>query len=161
MRKKILLIVLAIFVIIQFIRPARNKSSHISANDLSKHYEVPAHVKKILEVSCNDCHSNNTVYPWYTNIQPAGWWMQWHVNDGKGHLNFSEFAAYTPKRQHHKLEETIDLLERNQMPLDSYLWMHKDAALSSEQKEILIIWAKTLMNKIASENNLAAEPSKK
>src|SRR6185295_624201 len=112
MRKKIFLIILAILVIIQFIRPTKNKSSMVSKNDIANHYEVPDSIKKILEVSCNDCHTNNTEYPWYANVQPVGWWMQWHVNDGKGHLNFSEFAAYTPKRQHKKLEETVEQIEK-------------------------------------------------
>src|SRR4029078_1953266 len=111
MRKRILLIVLAILVIIQFIRPARNISSTQSANAIEKHYEVPDTVKKMMEVSCNDCHTNNTDYPWYTNIQPVGWWMQWHVNDGKRHVNYEEFASYTPKRQYKKLEETAEMVK--------------------------------------------------
>ena len=157
MRKKILLILVGIFVLIQFIRPARNLSTVESKNDISKHYEVPQEVKTVLEVACNDCHTNNTNYPWYTNIQPAGLWMQWHVNEGKQHLNFSEFASYTPKRQHHKLEETIEMIETNEMPLNSYLWIHKDAKLSADQKQMLINWATQLKDKIARENNIVPE----
>ena len=156
MRKKILLILVGLFVLIQFIRPARNLSTVESKNDINKHYEVPQEVKKVLEVACNDCHTNNTDYPWYTNIQPAGLWMQWHVNEGKGHLNFSEFASYTPKKQHHKLEETIEMIETGGMPLNSYLWIHKDAVLSAEQKLMVINWATQLKDKIARENNIVA-----
>ena len=160
MRKKILLITLAILIIIQFIRPARNISSGESANDISKVYAVPAPVKQILDVSCNDCHSNNTRYPWYTNIQPVGWWMQWHVNEGKQGLNFSEFAKYTPKRQHHKLEETVEQVREGEMPLNSYLWIHKEAKLSQEQKDLLINWAEELREKIKKDNNLPEEPER-
>lgn len=148
MKKKILLILAAIFLIIQFIRPARNVSNTVSANDISKHYTVPADVQNILKVSCNDCHSNNTKYPWYTNIQPVGWWMQFHVDDGKEHLNFSEFATYPAKRQHHKLEEVIEEIKGDHMPLNSYLWIHKDAKLSQQQKETLTSWAAQLMKQI-------------
>lgn len=155
MKKKILLILLAIFVVIQFIRPSRNISNTVSANDISKHYAVPADVQKILAVSCNDCHSNNTEYPWYTNIQPVGWWMQGHVNEGKTELNFSEFATYPAKRQHHKLEEVIEQVKEDHMPLESYLWIHKDAKLSQPQKEAVVNWASALMNQIASANNLS------
>ena len=157
MRKKIILIILGLLVIIQFIRPARNISTADSTNEISKHYMVPDEVKKIMQVSCNDCHTNNTDYPWYTNIQPVGWWMQWHVNEGKKHLNFSEFASYAPKKQHHKLEETEEMIREGEMPLNSYLWVHKDAKLSPEQKDLLINWATALKEKIAKENNIVPE----
>jgi hypothetical protein len=150
MKKKILLILVAIFIVIQFIRPTRNVSDTVSANDITKHYSVPADVQNILQVSCSDCHSNNTKYPWYTNIQPVGWWLQNHVNEGKEHLNFSEFATYPAKRQHHKLEELIEEVKGDHMPLDSYLWIHKNAKLSQQQKETLTNWAGQLMNQIAA-----------
>lgn len=157
MKKKILLTLLAIFIIIQFIRPARNISNEVPATDITKLYSVPANVQQILKVSCNDCHTNNTVYPWYTNIQPVGWWLQNHVNEGKEHLDFSIFGSYPPKRQHHKLEEVIEQVEGNHMPLDSYLWLHKDAKLSADQKALLIKWADELRNQIAQANNLPKE----
>jgi hypothetical protein len=157
MRKKIFLIIVAILVIIQFIRPARNVSAVDSKNDISNHYMVPGGVRKILEVSCNDCHTNNTRYPWYTNIQPVGWWMQWHVNEGKEHLNFSEFAGYTPKRQHHKLEETAEMVEKGEMPLNSYLWIHGNAKLSAAQKDELLNWTRQLMDSIAKKHNIQPE----
>jgi len=160
MIKKILLTLLVILIIIQFIRPSRNKSSEISANDISKHYAVPATIDGILKRSCNDCHTNNTTYPWYTNIQPLAWWMQNHVNEGKGHLNFSEFASYAPKRQHHKLEETIEMVKEGEMPLNSYLWMHGNAKLMAADRTSLVSWADALMKEIAIKNNLPA-PKKK
>ena len=155
MRKKILLTLLAIFIIIQFIRPARNVSDTVSPNDITKVYHVPADVQQVLKVSCNDCHSNNTQYPWYTNVQPVGWWLQSHVNEGKSHLDFSSFASYTAKRQHHKLEEVIEQVKDNHMPLNSYLWIHKDAKLSEAQKTLVINWAEQLRAQIAREKNVA------
>ena len=157
MRRKVLLLIIAILIIIQFIRPKRNISDVVSQNEISKHYAVPGEVKKILEVSCNDCHTNNTKYPWYTNIQPVGWWMQWHVNEGKEHLNFSEFAAYTPERQHHKLEETVEQVKTDEMPLTSYLWIHNEAKLSQEQKERVINWAAQLRDSLAKRYNIQPE----
>lgn len=148
MKRKILLTLLAILVIIQFIRPSRNVSAEISPNDITKVYAVPADVQQVLKASCNDCHSNNTVYPWYTNIQPVGWWLQSHVNEGKEHLDFSAFGAYTKKRQHHKLEEVMEQVKDNHMPLNSYLWIHDDAKLTQQQKDLLINWAQGLMAQI-------------
>jgi len=163
MKKKILLIVLAILVIIQFIRPARNESSTMSANDITKHFTVPDDVNAILKKACNDCHSNNTIYPWYMNIQPVGWWMADHVKDGKKELNFSEFGSYTPKRQHHKLKEVVDEVKEGEMPLDSYTWMgtHKEAILTTAEKTLLINWAEILRKEIGEKNNLPAEEEKK
>ncbi|MBC7829620.1 MAG: heme-binding domain-containing protein [Chitinophagaceae bacterium] len=160
MKKKILLTLLAIIVIIQFIRPSKNKSTEISANDISRHYAVQANVDGILKRSCNDCHTNNTTYPWYTNIQPVGWWMQWHVNEGKSHLNLSEFATYAAKRQHHKLEEVIEMVKEGAMPLNSYLWIHGNAKLSAEDQATLVNWADVLMKEITIKNNLPAVEKK-
>ncbi|HKH63786.1 MAG TPA: heme-binding domain-containing protein [Flavitalea sp.] len=160
MKKKIILTLVAIIILIQFIRPAKNKSADISANDISRHYAVPANVDGILKRSCNDCHTNSTIYPWYTNIQPVGWWMQWHVNEGKSHLNFSEFATYAPKRQHHKLEETIEMVKNGEMPLNSYIWLHGNAKLSQEDQTTLMNWADGLMKEIAVKHNLPAEEKK-
>ena len=155
MKRKILWAVIIILVAIQFIRPAKNQSDAIAANDITKHYTVPGDVQDILKRACNDCHSNNTVYPWYSNIQPVGWWLQHHVNEGKRELDFSEFAKYTPKRQHHKMEEVIDQVKEGHMPLDSYLWIHNEAKLSKEEKEKLLIWAGILADQIKAKYNLA------
>lgn len=154
MLKRILLVLLIIFIIIQFIRPARNISTTPSPNDITKVYTVPDSIERILKVSCYDCHSNNTVYPWYANIQPVGWWLQWHVNDGKKGVNFSEFGAYEPRRQWKKLTETAELVEKHEMPLDSYLWIHKDAKLSEGQVKFVTDWAETLAEKIRVEKNV-------
>lgn len=151
MKKKILLFLLLIIVGMQFIRPDRNESEGVvTANDISQQYHIPAEVRDILKRSCNDCHTNNTIYPWYTNIQPVGWWMQEHVEDGKRNLNFNEFGTYKPKDQDHVMEEIIEVIEKNEMPLNSYLWMHGEAKLSGEDKAILIDWAKKLKAEIAA-----------
>ena len=160
MKKKILIALIAILIIIQFIRPSKNQANAVSANHISNHYVVPSNVDAILKRSCNDCHTNNTTYPWYTNIQPVGWWLQYHVNDGKSHLNLSEFATYAPKRQHHKLEEIIEMVKEGEMPLNTYLWMHDNAKLTSDDQSTLVNWADGLMKEIAIKNNLPAEEKK-
>ena len=157
MKKRILLIVVLLLVVIQFIRPEKNQSEVVTSNHISRKYTVPAPVTNILERACNDCHSNNTEYPWYSNIQPVGWWLQNHVNDGKRELNFSEFLTYTPKKQHHKLEETVEMVDEYAMPLPSYLWMHEKAKLDSSERKILVRWADDLKNQIARDNQLPAE----
>src|SRR5665811_802718 len=102
--KRILIALLIIFIAIQFIRPAKNRSEGISANDISTKYPVPDSVQAILKVACYDCHSNNTRYPWYAEIQPVAWWLNNHIKDGKRGLNFSEFTSYRIKKQFHRLD---------------------------------------------------------
>jgi hypothetical protein len=154
MKKKILWGLLIVLVIIQFIRPEKNKAATISANDLSKQYDIPANVQGILKKACNDCHSNNTEYPWYSEIQPVGWWLQYHVNEGKGAMNLSEYLVYEPKDQHHIMEELIEEVKENHMPLNSYLWIHNDAKLTKEEKETLLIWAGVVADQMAAKHNL-------
>ncbi len=141
----------AIFLIIQFFRPEKNNSNDLT-HDVSKKYELPEEVNKILTVACNDCHSNRTEYPWYANVQPVAWWLNDHVVDGKKHLNFSDFTQLPIAVQNHKFEEVIEVLEENEMPLASYtyLGLHKEANLSSEQKETLMNWAKSQMTYLKS-----------
>ncbi|MEZ5054504.1 MAG: heme-binding domain-containing protein [Chitinophagales bacterium] len=145
MKKKIGLTVLVLLVAIQFIHPKKNISQEISASDITNVRTVPNDVLQILQTACYDCHSNNTVYPWYNTIQPVAWWMNKHINNGKRHLNFSEFGNYDTKKANHKLDEVIETLEKDEMPLFSYVIIHRDAKLSDAQKKLVIDWAKSAM----------------
>ena len=144
--KRTFQILLVAFIVIQFFRPAKNNSEGISSNDISKIYAIPADVQSILKTSCYDCHSNNTVYPWYAEIQPAAWWLADHVKEGKKELNFSEFASYKISRQYRKLEEINKEIKEGEMPLELYLWIHKNSKLRDEQKLILANWVKAVMD---------------
>ncbi|HET9056233.1 MAG TPA: heme-binding domain-containing protein [Chitinophagaceae bacterium] len=161
MIKKILMVLLIGLIAIQFFRPLKNQSAAESANAIAKAYPVPTEVADILKVSCSDCHSNNTVYPWYNNIQPVAWWLNHHVKEGKKELNFDEFASYKPKRAHRKLKEIIEQVKEGEMPLNNYLWLHGVARLNQDQKQILLNWAQQLMDSIAQKNNLPLKEEKK
>ncbi|MCD6063814.1 MAG: hypothetical protein K0R82_1725 [Flavipsychrobacter sp.] len=151
MLKKILIGLLVALVLIQFIRPARNQSTAQSPNDITTQYAVPANVQQVLKRACNDCHSNHTTYPWYANIQPIGFWLENHIEEGKGHLNFSEFASYNKKKQAHKMEEVTEMVDEDEMPLKSYLSIHHDARLSKQDKDLLLAWSKSLHHQIAAQ----------
>ena len=146
--KRILLILLIGFVVIQFFRPEKNLSAQTSRNDITTLYTVPGDVKEILAKACNDCHSNNTRYPWYAEVQPVAWWLADHVEEGKAHVNYSEFASYNLRKQYHKMEETIEMVKENHMPLESYLWLHKDADLAVEERHKLTSWAMDVMKQM-------------
>lgn len=141
MLKRILLVLLIAFVVLQFFRPKKNISAQTSRNDIATLYHIPADVKQIMDKACNDCHSNNTSYPWYAEIQPVAWWLADHVEEGKEHINYSEFASYSLRKQYHKLEETEEMVKENHMPLDSYLWIHRDADLNQEERNKIMQWS--------------------
>ena len=153
--KRILIGLAVIFAAIQLAQPAKNIASHPSEDDITARYPTPPVVQQMLSVACYDCHSNTTRYPWYSNIQPVGWWLAAHVDDGKKHLNFSEFATYSPKRAAHKLDQIIDEVTDREMPLFSYKLGHPDARLTAAQTKLLTDWAAAIRDHIAADNNLA------
>jgi Haem-binding domain len=146
--KRIYQLFLVIFIVIQFIPKYQNKSQAISANDITTKYTVPKNVQNILVTSCYDCHSNNTNYPWYANIQPVAWWLNNHIKEGKREINFSEFSSYRIGRQYRKLEEMANEVNENQMPLESYTFIHKNAKLNDAQKGILTNWVNSVRDSI-------------
>jgi hypothetical protein len=149
--KRFFLLLLVVFIFIQFFRPAKNISTDISANDITTKYAVPQDVQTILKTSCYDCHSNNTAYPWYNNIQPVAWWLADHIKEGKNELNFSEFASYRIGRQYKKLEEINKEVKEDEMPLESYTFIHGDAKLSEQQKLRIANWVNTLRDSIKTQ----------
>lgn len=102
--------------------------------------ETPDEVATILKTACYDCHSNQTVYPWYTNLQPVGWWVQDHVNHSKEYLDFSLWGEYSADRADHKMEEIVEYTLNGEMPLRSYTWMHPESRLTEEQREMFATW---------------------
>lgn len=144
MKKKILIGLLVIFLIAQAIQPTKNRGDASGPKDIFSVVQIPENVQSILKKSCYDCHSNNTTYPWYDHITPVNWWVANHINEGKHELNFSIFGEYSAKRQTKKIEEIAETVEKEEMPLKSYLIMHGDAKLTAQEKELLVNWAKSV-----------------
>ena len=141
MIKKIILTLVVLLAIAQVVRPTKNNSRD-TQKDISTLYQMTDDVKVIVNKACADCHTNNTNYPFYANIQPIAYWLEDHVKEGKRHFNFNEFASYRIAKQNHKLEEVIEQIKEGEMPLYSYTWIHKDAVLNSKQVNALVTWAK-------------------
>ncbi len=141
MTKKVLIVIALILVVIQFIKPEKNSSFAAQPNAISTQYFVSDSVVQILKVACYDCHSNNTRYPWYNNLQPVAWWLNDHIKEGNRKFNLDEFTTYSLKRQDKKLNELIESQIDGWMPLNSYTWLHKDANLNNLQRKLLIDWA--------------------
>ena len=113
-------LLLIALVAIQFFRPEKNINPGDQPNAISKKFPVSTDVQAILDKACMDCHSNNTRYPWYNNIQPVAWWLDDHVRDGIKELNFDEYNNKRPRFQYRRMEQTIDLVKKDEMPLPSY-----------------------------------------
>ena len=123
---------------IQFIPTERNQSYTVPETDFMLVHNVPETIQKKLQVSCYDCHSNNTQYPWYNKIQPAAWFLEDHIKEGKAELNFNEWDSLSSRRKSSKLRSIIKQIESGEMPLDSYTLIHKDAKFSEAEAEELI-----------------------
>lgn len=149
-KRKILLALLLVLVAIQFIRPAPNRSSQPMQGDIASLYQIPLGVHTLLKNSCYNCHSNNTSYPWYANVQPFGWLLADHIRDGKAELNFNEFAGYSQRRRISKLKAVQNSIKDGSMPLPSYTWLHSDARLSKENKELMIQWTTRTIDSLSS-----------
>lgn len=135
--KKIQIFIIVLFVLflaIQFV-PAK-KSNPVVINEIN----LPSNVKTIIKRSCYDCHSNETVWPWYSNIAPVSWLVVKDVNEGREHLNFSEWNKIDSRKQDEILEEIWEEISQDKMPMGIYTLMHSDARLSDNDKQIIKNW---------------------
>lgn len=142
MIKKIAIGFMSLLVIIQFFRIDKTNPKVVIENDFIFQTNPPEQIQTILKTSCYDCHSNESKYPWYTDIAPVSWWVKHHINEAREELNFSDWTSYPLKKQKHKLEEVYEEVDEGEMPLLSYLIVHKEAKLTTEQKNELITWFK-------------------
>ena len=141
---RVLLVLLVIFVVLQFVRPPVNHAEGESPMAIQTLYTVPADVHAILRHSCFDCHSNNTDYPWYFHVEPVGWFLNNHITDGKRNLNFDEFANYPVWRQLRKFQAIRHQVEEGDMPLPSYTLIHVSSKLTPQEKGDLIHWVEAM-----------------
>ncbi|PBQ30786.1 cytochrome C [Sphingobacteriaceae bacterium] len=142
--KKILIALLLLLVIAQFFRIDKSNKLTPPEKDVLVITKPGAEISSILKESCYDCHSNEVTYPWYTNIAPVSWWIKHHVNEGTHHLNFSEWGNYSSRKADHKLEECVEMVEEDEMPMGSYTLMHGKATLTKQQRELLVKWFTSL-----------------
>lgn len=146
--KIIALVFLVVLVGIQFVPTNRNQSEVVPKSDFMLVNNVPKDVQDKLKVSCYDCHSNNTAYPWYNKIQPAAWFLEDHIKEGKDELNFNEWGEYSDRRKNSKLRSIISQIEDDEMPLDSYTFIHWDAKFSELEKKEIIKYMTQLKNSL-------------
>jgi len=151
-------IVLAVvFAGLQFIRPARTNPPIDETRTLQARSSMRPEVAAILNRSCNDCHSHQTRWPWYSNVAPVSWFVINHVNDGRGNVNFSDWAQYSAREQQGLLKQMCREAKSGMMPLGSYLRLHGDAKLSGEDVKMLCDWANAESQRLAQAFNAASQ----
>lgn len=158
--KKLLYILIVAFILIQFFQIGKTNPALNKGMDFLEIKNTPEKLATQIRASCYDCHSNETQYPWYSYIQPAGWFLNKHIEEGRKELNFSTFATYELKRQAHKLDEAAEYLESGRMPLESYLLMHSEAKLTEEQRKEIAAYFRSVQQEIKTANNLPDEAPK-
>jgi len=140
--KKILLGILVLLILIQFVRPDKNRSEALDL--ISLELNVPKEIENIILTSCSDCHTDHTVYPWYAELAPMSWYLASHINNGREHLNFTQWSNYNKDQKLHIIKDLEEELSNQKMPLKSYLILHENAKLDTAQYEQLLAWVATL-----------------
>ena len=139
--KRIVLAIAILFVAAQLIRPSMTNPPVDESRTLRARAQVPPEIHAILERSCNDCHSNKTAWPWYSQVAPVSWYLSRHVTEGRRELNISDWAAYDNRRATRKLDEICDQVKAGEMPIKSYLVLHPSASLSDADRQALCDWS--------------------
>jgi hypothetical protein len=139
--KRIGLGLIGVLVVLQFFRPDRNRTPVDPQQDLLSVASPPDQVASLIRSACYDCHSNQTSYPWYSNISPVSWYLQQHINEGKEEVNFSEYGSMEKAAKIRLLDEFYEVLEDGEMPLRSYTLIHREARLSKEETDALCSWS--------------------
>ena len=142
MKKRILLILLAIALLAQFVQPDRSVPAIVPANDMLVMTQAPDEIRTLVEGACYDCHSDRSTYPWYASITPVNFWLQDHINEGRGKMNFSHWDD--PAAQEHA-HECGEELQEGHMPPSNYAFIHGHAKLEAAQRSRLVEWCNANM----------------
>jgi hypothetical protein len=139
--KKYIVFLIVVLSAIQFIPSGKPEIRVENKMDLMSNNELPPVVESILKTSCYDCHSFEPQLPWYSEWAPVSWLVYSDINRGVEELNFSEWENLSKLKKAQKIDECIEVIQAEEMPLKIYTVMHKDAVLTESQKEAFVLWA--------------------
>jgi len=148
--KWVVIAIVVVFIGMQFVRPARTNPAVDQTQTMQSRLQLTPEVSAILDRSCQDCHSNSTRWPWYSNVAPASWFLIDHVNEGRQHLNFSDWGKLDKRRADKKLEEMCEEVQDKFMPIDSYTWIHRSAKLSDADIKAICDWTAAERKRLAT-----------
>jgi hypothetical protein len=144
-RVKMVLLSLVIFLIgIQFFQPERTNPPVVPSKALSAHVTIPENVQASLMRSCGDCHSNQTVWPWYSHVAPFSWVAVDDVDQGRRHMNFQDWEAQpSPKEANKVLADVCKEIRQNGMPPFTYQIAHKNVKLTQGESDAICVWSQS------------------
>jgi hypothetical protein len=156
--KRVLLGLVVVLVAAQFVPVKRDNPAIDPSKTFYSVQTVPADIRAAFDRSCKDCHSNETVWPWYSYLAPVSWVVAHDVHDGRGELNLSEWENYNEKRKGRKLFQVCEQLRSGEMPDWKYTLIHRNALLSQEERNSLCAWAETTRKSFPTEVDGAKSP---
>lgn len=157
--KRALLAFAILFVVMQVIRPSMTNPPVDESRTLQAKAQIPPEVYGILERACNDCHSNKTEWPWYSQVAPVSWYLSNHVSEGRRELNISDWAKYDARRAARKLDEICDQVKSGEMPIKSYLLIHPKAKLSDADRQSICNWTEQERARLSANQSTAPQQS--
>ena len=138
-----------VFAAVQLVRPARVNPPVVAGHSFEERVALTPQVSEVLNRSCMDCHSNRTDWPWYSNVAPVSWFVIDHVNHGRSHLNFSEWASYDREEAGQLLDAICAFSKGGRIALYSYTLIHRDARLSPADVKTLCDWSRGEQRRLA------------
>lgn len=149
---KIIGVILLVLVLIQFI-PLDRTNKHVDAKDnFVVVMQTPEKISALLKNACYDCHSNETIYPNYAYVAPISWSVKQHINEGRAHLNFSEWMKFSKEARLSMLKNTIASLDNKSMPIQGYIVYHKEANISDAERTLLSNYFKQILEEETKKN---------
>lgn len=149
--KILLLILAAIFILMQFVQFRKASNQPAAGNDLLETTAVPEEISSILKNACYDCHSQHARFPWYAHVAPVSWLVARDVNVGREHLDFNKWGSLSKKEKIKFLDELGEEVDSENMPMKIYILMHGDARLSREQRDMIVQWAENMAEQVLEE----------
>ena len=146
--KKVIILLIVILIGIQFITIDKTNPSADMTKDFIDITNPPSELGNVIKSACYDCHSNHTRYPWYSDVAPFSWLIKEHVNNGRRHMNFSIWPDYKEAKKANKIDECIEMIKSDEMPLKGYVMLHEEAEITHEQKMQLISWFNELRDSL-------------
>ncbi len=150
--KSLLIVLVVAFLAIQFVRPERTNPPVDLSRTIHSQLQPPPEVARIFERSCQDCHSHQTRWPWYSNVAPVSWLVADDVEEAREHMNLSEWAKYERKDVEELLKDICKETSKGDMPLPSYLLIHRSSRLSPQDVRTLCEWSKAARERLAMES---------
>lgn len=153
--KLVVLAIIVFLIVAQFFRIDKTNPP------VETEINLPSPVKEAITRSCYQCHSNETVWPWYSNVAPASWLVAHDVHKGRRELNFSVWGSYVPARRLKKLHEITKEIADGDMPPVYYVYpMHMDARLSAEDRQAINDWVASESAAVARADAHTASPAR-